>query len=157
MTDTVREKFEKEYSSGDLCCDAISLARREDGEYEQALARMCFKWFCKGGAAHVSGNFIDELELAKQKVLAYPLFKKFIAGTPLENDIPVWIAEASVKQSAQADARVERERARALVGEMIKYTNHTYHCPATISFENDCTCKLHECEEKAQAFMEETK
>lgn len=143
MTDTMREKFEKEYSSGDLCCDAISLARREDGEYEQALARMCFKWFCKGSAASVSGNFIDELEAAKQKVLAYPLFKKFIAGTPLENDIPVWIAEASVKQAAQADAL-------ALVGELVD---------ALVYIESNYE-GMHKAEivgkalTKAQAFME---
>ncbi len=43
-----REAFEAQYASGDGFSDAISLARREDGEYEQALARMCFKWFCKG-------------------------------------------------------------------------------------------------------------
>lgn len=46
-----REAFEREYASGDCVSDAISLARRDDGDYEQALARMCYKWFCKGKAA----------------------------------------------------------------------------------------------------------
>jgi hypothetical protein len=51
MTDKTREAFEAQYASGDAFSDAISLARRDDGEYEQALARMCYKWFCKGQAA----------------------------------------------------------------------------------------------------------
>lgn len=43
-----RERFEREYGCGDPISDAMSLARREDGEYEQSLARLCFRWFCKG-------------------------------------------------------------------------------------------------------------
>lgn len=48
----MREAFEAAYSSGDCLSDAISLAYREDGEYEQSLARLCFKWFCKGYEAN---------------------------------------------------------------------------------------------------------
>lgn len=51
MTNDLREKFEKEYQTGDFISDAISLARRTDGEYEQSLARLCWKWFQKGNAA----------------------------------------------------------------------------------------------------------
>lgn len=47
----LRVDFERQYASGDDVSDAISLARRDDGEYEQALARLCFKWFCKGRTA----------------------------------------------------------------------------------------------------------
>lgn len=47
----LRQAFESEYSSGDTICDAMSMARRDDGEYEQSLARLCWKWFQKGNAA----------------------------------------------------------------------------------------------------------
>lgn len=51
QTDDAREVFEKEYSTGEPLIDAESLSRRPDGEYEVALARLCFKWFLKGRAA----------------------------------------------------------------------------------------------------------
>lgn len=49
--DKVKQDFGAAYSSGDTICDAMSLARRDDGEYKQALARLCYKWFIKGRAA----------------------------------------------------------------------------------------------------------
>ena len=49
--DELRKDFEAAYSSGDAICDAMSMARREDGEYEQSLARLCWKWFQEGNAA----------------------------------------------------------------------------------------------------------
>ena len=45
-----REAFEMEYKTGEPLIDIESLARRQDGEYETALARLCFKWFSKGQA-----------------------------------------------------------------------------------------------------------
>jgi len=47
----IRKAFEELYSSGDNICDAMSMAKRDDGEYEQALARLCSKWFNKGHQA----------------------------------------------------------------------------------------------------------
>lgn len=49
--DDVREAFEASYRTGESYLDAESLARRPDGEYEAALARLCFKWFGLGHAA----------------------------------------------------------------------------------------------------------
>jgi hypothetical protein len=51
MTDKCKEEFEKAYSTGDALSDSISLAVRDDGEYEQSLARLCFKWFSTGQQA----------------------------------------------------------------------------------------------------------
>lgn len=96
-----RAAFEREYATGDAVSDSISLARREDGEYEQALARMCFKWFCKGQKGR-SFDFVSALKEAKAIVAAYPLHKKFIDGTPLQNDIAVMMAEFAGIYSGQA-------------------------------------------------------
>jgi len=41
-----------------------------------------------------------------------------------------------------------------LVAEMRQYTDHTYHCPANHCFVNECTCKLHNIETKADALLE---
>lgn len=51
MDDRVREAFERDYACGDEIIDALSLCRNPDGTYQQALARMCYKWFCKGRAS----------------------------------------------------------------------------------------------------------
>lgn len=51
MENKMREEFEVKYGTGDRLVDSISLAIREDGEYEQALARLCFKWFSHGHRA----------------------------------------------------------------------------------------------------------
>jgi len=102
--DGEREKFEKEYASGDAVSDAISLARREDGEYEQALARMCFKWFRKGHEAKPY-DFVSALKEAKAIVAAYPLHRKFIDGTPLQNDIAVMMAEFAASYRASLPAQ----------------------------------------------------
>lgn len=48
MSDEMREAFEREQCTGDVVSDAITLSRREDGEYEHAWARVCWKWFKKG-------------------------------------------------------------------------------------------------------------
>lgn len=86
MDDKIREAFEREYSMGDVMGDAISMARREDGEYEQALARLCFKWFCKGQAALASKTQVTE-EFTQAKLNANLLgldcraaFEKHCAG-----------------------------------------------------------------------------
>lgn len=100
-TDKQREAFEREYATGDAVSDSISLARREDGEYEQALARMCFKWFCKGQKARPF-DFVSALKEAEAIVASYPLHKKFIDGTPLQNDIAVMMAEFAGTYSGQA-------------------------------------------------------
>lgn len=102
--DWEREAFEAEYASGDPWSDAISLARREDGEYYQALARMCFKWFCKGNKSRTF-DFVGALKEAKATVSTSPLFKKFIDGTPLQNDIAVWMTEFAGKY---ARARLDK-------------------------------------------------
>lgn len=49
--DKQREMFEQMYATGDCFSDAISLAKDEDGTYEQALARLCYKWFSLGYSA----------------------------------------------------------------------------------------------------------
>ncbi len=51
----------------------------------------------KGVEAASLPDFTTRLIEAKAQVQSYPLFNKFIKGTPLENDIAVWIAEASIK------------------------------------------------------------
>ena len=42
-------------------------------------------------------GFVEALAEAKKIVEAYPLYSKFINGTPLQNDIAVMIAEFAVK------------------------------------------------------------
>ena len=64
MTD-IRKDFEAVYSTGESIIDAHSLAMRDDGEYEQALARLCFKYFSKGyqaGRAHGVDGLISKIE-----------------------------------------------------------------------------------------------
>jgi hypothetical protein len=73
MSDTVREKFEQEYKCGDECIDALSLCTNPDGTYQQALARMCFKWFCKGQAAQADAGDLWQpiATIPKYDVLVY--------------------------------------------------------------------------------------
>lgn len=42
-------------------------------------------------------SFIDTLEEAKKVVKTSPLYRKFIDGTPLANDIAVWMTEFAIK------------------------------------------------------------
>lgn len=65
----LRKEFESMYSVGDRIVDSHSLAMREDGEYEQALARMCFKWFSRGYqvAARERDELIGKLLIAMDK------------------------------------------------------------------------------------------
>lgn len=42
-------------------------------------------------------GFVEALKNAEEIVKAYPLYRKFIDGTPLQNDIAVWMAEFAVK------------------------------------------------------------
>lgn len=114
-----REAFELQYASGDYASDAISLARRQDGEYEQALARLCFKWFCKGRKAKPF-DFVSALREAKTIVQSNALFKKFIDGTPLHNDIAVWMAEFAGQYSGQASRASKPEGVDETV-EMVKF------------------------------------
>lgn len=66
-----REAFEATYSSGDVISDAMSLARRGDGEYEQSLARLCFKWFCRGRACSASDlTMLDSSEMVERVAFA---------------------------------------------------------------------------------------
>lgn len=118
-TDTQREAFEREYATGDIVCDSISLARREDGEYERALARMCFKWFCNGQKARPF-DFVGVLKEAKKIVAAYPLHRKFIDGTPLQNDIAVMMAEFAGSYSGQAALSQQPVGEEELVEVMLK-------------------------------------
>lgn len=41
-------------------------------------------------------NFVDALKNAQAIVEKYPLYRKFIDGTPLQNDIAVWMAEFAI-------------------------------------------------------------
>ena len=56
--------------------------------------------------------FHDVLCDAEQLVRQKPLWAKFIKGTPLENDVPVWIADFALRllqrDRARADERNER-------------------------------------------------
>jgi hypothetical protein len=47
----------------------------------------------RSGLLHT--DFMSMLDLAKidMKIWQEPLYKKFIAGTPLENDVPVWMVQ----------------------------------------------------------------
>lgn len=58
----------------------------------------------------------DILAFAKADVEGRALFKKFIAGTPLENDIPVWMAEYAVKYQQAALKASGAEHIAGLVG-----------------------------------------
>ena len=60
LQDADRAAFEREYASRAEFVDAISLCKNPDGTYQQALARMCFKWFCKGQAAKADSRAINE-------------------------------------------------------------------------------------------------
>lgn len=53
------------------------------------------KRFRQSMAAKV--GFVEALQEAKNIVAAYPLHRKFINGTPLENDIAVMMAEFAIK------------------------------------------------------------
>lgn len=64
--EAIRQEFEAKYSSGDVISDAMSLARRDDGEYEQSLARLCFKWFCRGRVcSHSDLTMLDSPEMVE--------------------------------------------------------------------------------------------
>jgi len=65
----------------------------------------------------------DILAFAKADVEGRVLFKKFIAGTPLENDIPVWMAEYAVKYQQAAIKASGAEHVRELVGALGFYAN----------------------------------
>jgi hypothetical protein len=53
-------------------------------------------------------NFVSELKSAQERVEASPLWKRFIDGTPLANDIAVWIAERVAQVAALDMALVEK-------------------------------------------------
>ena len=62
-------------------------------------AQVCWNaWQGRGSAPErESIGFVEALANAEKVVKAYPLYRKFIDGTPLQNDIAVWMAEFAVK------------------------------------------------------------
>ena len=70
-------------------------------------------------------NWTHALGEAKAIVRGSPLFKKFISGTPLENDIPVWIVEFASKlwvwkelETAIADSWVMQGKIKSLEADL---------------------------------------
>ncbi len=57
-------------------------------------------------------DFFTALRVAKERVKACPLYRRFIHGTPLSNDIAVWIAVAYC-EGANFARQLERELAEA--------------------------------------------
>lgn len=57
-------------------------------------------------------DFFTALRVAKERVKACPLYRRFIYGTPLSNDIAVWIAVAYC-EGANFARQLERELAEA--------------------------------------------
>lgn len=57
-------------------------------------------------------DFFTALRAAKERVKACPLYRRFIHGTPLSNDIAVWIAVAYC-EGADFARQLERELAEA--------------------------------------------
>ena len=54
-------------------------------------------WNARTPLVRESISFVDALAAAQKVVESYPLYRKFIDGTPLQNDIAVWMAEFLVK------------------------------------------------------------
>lgn len=50
----------------------------------------------------------DAIRIVKSK----PTYKRFIDGTPLDNDVPVWMADFAMQHATQARADLEAENAR---------------------------------------------
>jgi len=72
------------------------------GDNPLIMANVGFETFLAGWQAHEatkreSVNFVEALENAQKIVEAYPLYKKFIDGTPLSNDMAALMAEFAVK------------------------------------------------------------
>lgn len=55
-------------------------------------------------------DFVEALSDAQSKLQLYPLFQTFVDGTPLVNDVPVWMAEWFCK-GADFARQLERELA----------------------------------------------
>jgi hypothetical protein len=68
---------------------------------------------------------VELLQRAKAEVLASPLYKRFIDGTPLENDIAVWMADfaGQVRHETRRDLLPALERLRV---EMSQHRDTTY-------------------------------
>jgi len=80
-------------------------------------------------------TWITLMPEAEQIVKGKHVYKRFIDGTPLSNDVPCWMVEFALEQVAQARADLEAENQR-LRGEIDKLrkealeppTNKTHRC-----------------------------
>ncbi|HQY77380.1 MAG TPA: hypothetical protein PLT54_11625 [Rhodoferax sp.] len=57
-------------------------------------------------------DWVAMLKDASRVVKGKPTYKRFIDGTPLDNDVPVWMADFAVAQAEQARADLEAENKR---------------------------------------------
>jgi len=88
----------------------------------------------------------DILAFADAEIKGKVLFKKFIAGTPLENDIPVWMAEyaARYQQAALKASGAEHIAGLAKASiDIASFAQHDEDCHINNWGENqipECTC-----------------
>lgn len=83
----------------------------------------------------------DVLGEAEQLVRGKPIFTKYIKGTILENDVPVWIADF-------AQRALMRERARVAAQKSCKGASRVTHCPwcaAPVSVADEPYCANADC------------
>lgn len=93
--------------------DAVDLAQMRSGPLSGAVKDMKRMYRAlsalpgnsvKGVEEAPKLSFVEALKEAKAIVAQYPMYREYIDGTPLQNDIAVWMAEFAVKHSGGRDA-----------------------------------------------------
>ena len=74
---------------------------------------------------------LDWVEMLKEAigiVKGKPTYKRFIDGTPLSNDVPVWMADFAIQHATQARADLEAENAhlKAVLKDVSLFLHHCW-------------------------------